>query len=107
MTGTCFRCAASGAGTTRVGTLRPREGGDFPVWCCDACLPAAPDPDHCFFVPAASRTEASRPAMSRALHLTESAPFTALDLDAGAAPAAMTAALPAVRRNLRLSGLSW
>ncbi|MDF9812203.1 hypothetical protein [Streptomyces sp. SPB162] len=102
MTGTCFRCAASGAGTTRVGTLSPREGGDFAVWACDACLPAAPDRDYCFFVPAASRATGSR-----ALRLTESAPFTALDLDSCVPPVVTITPLPAVRRNLHLSGLSW
>lgn len=102
MTGTCFRCAASGAGTTRVGTLSPREGGEFPVWSCAACLPAAPDPDYCFFVPATSGA-----AGSRTLRLTESAPFTALDLDACAPPAAPVTPPPGTRRNLHLSGLSW
>ncbi|MEU3465848.1 hypothetical protein ABZ721_38670 [Streptomyces sp. NPDC006733] len=102
MTGTCFRCAASGAGTTRVGTLSPRDGGDFAVWSCDACLPAAPDPDHCFFVPAASR-----PPGSPTLRLTESAPFTVLDPDLCAAPVTAVAPPPAARRSPHLAGLSW
>lgn len=102
MTGTCFRCAASGAGTTRVGTLRPRDGGDFPVWACAACLPAAPDPDYCFFVPASSRA-----AASPALRLTESTPFIEPDLDSYASPTAMIPPLPAVRRNLHFPALSW